>query len=192
MAFKLLTSLIIVLLLIGCTDTENCNECDLALKDYFNSTFTGNCTANAAQVNEMCKSNVAKQAVGIIRESCYEGFRKEAFCEPLGRDQVAFDVSVLQGRTIPNEVRVEISYSGGKIETLLDNGEFYNLTFNGFIFANVLIDVDLYDARTDELLFSATPKVTYDRLESHIQKNRVIQVEKDDTFGWRLFFFNWE
>lgn len=170
--------------------TETCNDCDVALLDYFNS-LGNNCVADDGPVLDNCSSFRHIQGVGLMRESCLQGNAEQAFCNNTGRSAAPFYFATW--RAVPKDVRVDMTY-GGHTESI----NVTNLTdevrvFDGFLPANALVDVKMYDANTGDLLASATPKISYARTENNLSKEREVWVDYlTDTDEWRFYFLLWE
>lgn len=199
---KLLTALVVPLMFCGCEDTDgllgtDCETCNEKITEYYNKlTKPSNCQVYSFDIDltEFCSDYIAAEAAGVMRETCSEDNTAivNPSCPSIGRNNVPFDVYVYG--TIPDTVNVDIEYDGIDVNQDLYINQSSSLIFSGFLPAGDLVNVKLYKitGNQEELMRTATPKITYARSEYTIEFERSIEVRYDSTDGYRLYFYNWE
>ncbi len=171
-------------------DASDCEECNAALQEYFRILQNGTCNSIIAEVEEKCSDYVRRQAVGVMLETCNEGAKESASCQAPGRENMPVLFSV--NGDIPEPVYIELGFGNKSVIVNLDDNESVVNTLPAFVLGNEFVDAELYVKSTNERVWLATPKVTYDRSAQSLLQTRVLEVNHDDNNGWRLFVFNWD
>lgn len=167
---------------------DDCFDCQLQLEEAKANMDEEGCFIVYTETPD-CSEFVRNQGLALMEESCREGKNETALCSYLGRHNVNFQFATFSA--IPDTVTIIMESDGTSSSWDMWTGRTIVDEFPGFIYANTLVTVQLYNTNTNELILEATPKVTYVRSAANQYSSRRIEIDYVDD-DYSLYFFGFE